>query len=334
MQIQIGEEKRQIVSSIREYYQPDEMVGKTIVVVYNLKPAKIRGIESYGMLLAVADGKGGTGTFDHRQARAGWAEDKLMAALFDTHAHLLDDAFFKDRKALIKTLADSGIKGVIECATDEEESRKAIKLAAANGFVYAAVGIHPHNASKASAEYLKVLRELAREPKVAAIGEIGLDYHYDYSPRDVQKKVFEEQILLSLEINKPIVVHMREATEDTLVLLKKHAPLRGVMHCFSGSAETAAECLKMGLYVSFSGSVTFKNAVHVREAAKAVPLDKILAETDCPYMAPEPFRGKRNDPQKVQYVLEKLAQIKELSFEEMCAVNMENANKLFLEQEK
>jgi TatD DNase family protein len=255
-------------------------------------------------------------------------------ALFDTHAHLLDDAFFKDRKAMIKTLVDSEIKGVIECATDEDESRKAVKLASAQSFVYAAVGIHPHNASKASADYLKVLRELAGQPKVVAVGEIGLDYHYDYSPRDIQRKVFEEQVLLSLEINMPVVVHMREATEDTMAILKKHAPLRGVMHCFSGSAETAAECLKMGLYVSFSGSVTFKNAVHVREAAKTVPMERILAETDCPYMAPEPFRGKRNDPLKVQYVLEKLAQIKEISFEEMCAVNEKNANKLFLHQEK
>lgn len=255
-------------------------------------------------------------------------------ALFDTHAHILDDAFFKDRKAVLKMLADSGIKGVIECATDEDESRKAIKLAATQSFVYAAVGIHPHNASKASAQYLKVLRELAQAPKVVAIGEMGLDYHYDYSPREIQQKVFEEQILLSLEINKPVVVHMREATEDTLAILKKHAPLRGVMHCFSGSAETAAQCLKMGLYISFSGSVTFKNAVHVREAAKAVPIDRILAETDCPYMAPEPFRGKRNDPLKVQYVLERLAQIKGLSYEEMCGVNEANANKLFLDREK
>jgi TatD DNase family protein len=252
-----------------------------------------------------------------------------MGELFDTHAHLLDDAFFKDRKAVIQSLIDAGLKGMVECGTDEEESAKAVRLTEKLSFVYAAVGVHPHGAAKASKDYLSVLTELAKNKKVVAIGEIGLDYHYDYSPRDVQREVFEAQILLAAELSKPVIVHMREATEDTLEILKKHAPLRGVMHCFSGSAETVAECLKMGLYISFSGSVTFKSAVHVREAAKAVPMDRLLAETDCPYMAPEPFRGTRNEPLKVETVLQKLAQIKSISFDEMCAVNIKNAKKLF-----
>lgn len=252
-----------------------------------------------------------------------------MASVIDTHTHILDDLFFKDRKVLIKKINESELSGMIECGTDLEDSSKAVRLAHSNPIIYAAVGVHPHNAAKAPADYLETLRSLLMQDKVVAIGEIGLDYHYDYSPRDVQKSVFEEQLQMSLVLHKPMVIHLREATEDMMNILRRYSSLRGVLHCFSGSVETARECLNMGLYISFSGSITFKNAVHVREAAQAVPLDRLLAETDCPYMSPEPFRGKRNEPENVKYVLEKLARIKNISFEEMCEINERNAKALF-----
>lgn len=252
-----------------------------------------------------------------------------MALIFDTHAHILDDLFFKDRKALIKKINESELSGMIECGTDLNDSAMAVRLAHANPMIYAAAGIHPHNAAKAPADYLETLHSLLMHDKVVAVGEIGLDYHYDYSPKDIQKSVFEEQLQMSLVLHKPVVVHLREATEDMLNILTRYSTLRGVLHCFSGSVEIAKELLKMGLYISFSGNVTFKNAVHVREAVQAVPLDRLLAETDCPYMSPEPFRGKRNEPANVKYVLEKLAEIKNISFEEMCEINERNAKALF-----
>jgi TatD DNase family protein len=168
------------------------------------------------------------------------------------------------------------------------------------------------------------------QPKVVAIGEIGLDYHYDLSPRDVQQKVFMQQLALAIRLRLPVVIHMREATQDMLAILREHKGLTGVMHCYSGSPETAEILVDMGLCVSFTGSVTFKNARKTVEAAAVVPLNRIMAETDCPYLSPEPMRGRRNDPSNVRHVLQKLADIKGISFEDMCAVNIENAKGLYL----
>ncbi len=249
--------------------------------------------------------------------------------LFDTHVHLLDGRFDKDRQELIKTLPESGMVGMIECATDEKTSIKAAQLAKDTEFIYAAVGIHPHVAAKTSANYLKNIEELAAQPKVIAIGEIGLDYHYDFSPRDIQKKVFEEQLILAKKLGFPVALHMRESTQDMMSILKEHKGLKGVMHCFSGSAETAEQCVKLGLCVSFTGTVTFKNAKKTIDAAAAVPLGSLMAETDCPYLSPEPIRGKRNNPANVRYVLEKLAEIKGVSFQEMCEANIQNAKELY-----
>ena len=249
--------------------------------------------------------------------------------LFDTHAHLLSDKFDADREALINELPARGLVGCIEVGTDIEFSAKAQRLAERTDYIWAAVGVHPHDASDAPDDYIERLTEIAARPKVTAIGEIGLDYHYDFSPRDVQRRVFERQLELAQRLGLPVIIHMREATQDTLAMLREHKGIKGVMHCFSGSAETAEVCVGMGLYVSFTGSVTFKNARKVVEAAAAVPPERLMAETDCPYLSPEPVRGRRNDPSNVRYVLGKLAEIKGVPADEMAEINIRNARELF-----
>lgn len=249
--------------------------------------------------------------------------------LFDTHAHLLSEKFDEDRQALIDALPGKGITGLIEIGTDLEYSEKAVQLASEVDYIYAGIGVHPHDAGEVPIDYIERLAELAKRPKVVAIGEIGLDYYYDFSLREVQQDVFSRQLELAVKLDLPAIIHMREATQDTLALLKEHKGLRGVMHCFSGSAETAEICIDLGLHVSFTGSVTFKNARKVVEAAAVVPLDYLMAETDCPYLSPEPVRGRRNDPGNVRYVLVKLAEIKGLTPEEMGEINIENAKGLF-----
>jgi TatD DNase family protein len=189
--------------------------------------------------------------------------------------------------------------------------------------------VHPHEAKDVGGDYLEQLIALAVQPKVVAIGEIGLDYHYDLSPRDVQQKVLLQQLALASRLRLPVVIHMREATQDMLAILREHKGLTGVMHCYSGSPETAEILVDMGICISFTGSVTFKNARKTVEAAAVVPLNRLMAETDCPYLSPEPMRGRRNDPSNVRHVLQKLADIKGISFEDMCAVNIENAKGLY-----
>ena len=249
--------------------------------------------------------------------------------LLDTHAHLLSEKFDEDRQALIAALPEQGITGLIEVGTDIETSEKAAQLASEVDYIYAAIGVHPHDAGEMQSDDIENLTALAKRPKVVAIGEIGLDYHYDFSPREVQREVFSRQLALAVKLNLPAIIHMREATQDTLALLREHTDLRGVMHCFSGSAETAELCLGLGLHVSFTGSVTFKNARKVVEAAAVVPLNRLMAETDCPYLSPEPVRGRRNDPSNVRYVLAKLAEIKGITPDEMGEINIENAKGLF-----
>lgn len=249
--------------------------------------------------------------------------------LFDTHAHLLSERFDADREALISELPLRGLAGCIEVGTDIEFSDRAQRLAEQTDYIWAAVGVHPHDSADAPEDYIERLTEIAARPKVVAIGEIGLDYHYDFSPRDVQRRVFGRQLELARRLNLPVVIHMREATQDTLAMLREHEGIKGVMHCFSGSAETAEICVGMGLHVAFTGSVTFKNARKVVEAAAAVPLERLMAETDCPYLSPEPVRGRRNEPSNVRYVLEKLAEIKGVPADEMAEINIRNARELF-----
>lgn len=251
--------------------------------------------------------------------------------LFDTHAHLDDDRFDGDRDEVIQKCKQDGIELIMNAGSNVETSVKSISLAGKYDFIYASVGVHPHDASAMDEETAEVLAALAENKKVRAIGEIGLDYHYDLSPRDVQKKRFIEQIDLARQLKLPIIVHDREAHGDVMDIFRKTRvkEVGGVLHSFSGSAEMALECLKLGLYISISGSVTFNNARKTVEAVKEVPLDMLLIETDSPYLTPVPHRGKRNYPGYVRYVAEKIAEIKGISFEEVAQKTMENGKRLF-----
>lgn len=251
--------------------------------------------------------------------------------LFDTHAHLDDGRFDQDRDEVIKQCAEEGVSLILNAGSNIETSVKSIAIAEKYQFIYAAAGVHPHDASSMDDETAEVLAALAENKKVRAIGEIGLDYHYDLSPRDVQKKRFMEQIDLARQLKLPVIVHDREAHGDVMDIFKQSRiqEVGGVLHSFSGSAEMALECIKLGLYISISGPVTFNNAKKTVEAVKAVPLDMLLIETDSPYLTPVPHRGKRNYPGYVRFVAEKIAEIKGISFEEVAQKTMENGKRLF-----
>lgn len=247
-----------------------------------------------------------------------------MTNIFDSHAHYDDSRFDADRDAVLSELPLRGIVGVMNAASDLASAGRSIELAEKYDFVYAAAGVHPHEAREVPADLEDRLAVLLKHPKVMAVGEIGLDYHYDFSPRDIQIKVFELQLQVALEHDLPVIVHDREAHGDTLRLLKKYAP-KGVVHCYSGSAEMAAELLALGFYIGFTGVVTFKNARKVFEAARAVPLDRLLIETDCPYMAPEPHRGKRCDSSMLTATAAALAGLRGLDTQELLNLTCENA---------
>lgn len=251
--------------------------------------------------------------------------------LFDTHAHLDDKRFDDDRDELIRGLPERGVSRVITPGIDVDSSKKCVDLADKYDIVYAGVGIHPHEASKLEDNYLDQLRTMAQNKKVVAIGEIGLDYYYDFSPRDIQKQRFIEQIELAAELKLPIIIHNRDSHEDMLNILREHKNLinGGVMHCFSGSWEMAKIVLDLGLYISLAGPVTFKNAKKPVEVANNIPLDRLLIETDSPYLTPVPYRGKRNDPGHVALVAEKIAEIRGITVEEVGRITTENALNLF-----
>lgn len=233
--------------------------------------------------------------------------------IFDAHAHYDDEQFNEDRETVIKELKENGIVGVLNCGASMEGSIESVKLAEKYDFFYAAVGIHPEYADKFDDDLLKQIENLTKNSKVKAIGEIGLDYHYDENPpREIQKKVFIKQMELAEKLNLPVIIHDRDAHGDTLNIIKKFPNVKGEIHCFSGSVEFARECLKLGYYLGFTGVVTFKNAKKVIEVVKEVPLDKMLVETDCPYMAPVPERGKRNRSEYIEYIINKIAEIKSI----------------------
>ncbi len=248
--------------------------------------------------------------------------------IFDSHAHYDSEAFDADRKELLNALQQQGVCGIINCGTDIASSLVSLELSDEFGFVYAACGIHPHEAEGCKQGYLSVLKKLCSEKKCVAVGEIGLDYHYDFSPREIQQKVFEQQLVLAKELDLPVIVHDREAHEDTMMLLKRYKP-KGVVHCFSGSAEMAKEVLKLGMYIGLGGAVTFKNARKPLEVAEMVPDDRLLIETDCPYMTPVPFRGKRCDSSFIPYTAEKLAEVRNTTAENILDLTRKNANILF-----
>lgn len=250
--------------------------------------------------------------------------------LFDTHAHFDDERFDADRDAMLEQMKDFGVTNITNIASSMASSRRSVELAEKYDFVYASVGVHPSETENLTETDMEELRRLAQHPKVRAIGEIGLDYHYpdDVAP-DIQKKWFIRQLDLAQELNMPVIIHDRDSKGDSLEILKKMKISNGVVHCFSGSAETAREIIKLGMMISFTGVLTFKNARRAIEACAAVPTDRLMIETDCPYMAPEPHRGERNHSGYVRYVAEKMAEIKGISYEEMVDITNRNAKRFF-----
>jgi len=250
--------------------------------------------------------------------------------IWDTHAHLDDRQFETDRELVIQRAQDAGITNIINIGHTESSSRNAVNIASQYPFIYATVGIHPHDAKDCTENTWELLLRLSQNPKVVAWGEIGLDYYRDHSPRDIQRKVFIRQLALASEVGLPIVIHNRDAHGDILQIVKKYRPLAGgVFHSYSGSWEMAKELLKLGFYLSFSGPLTYKNARQTLEVATHVPEDCFVVETDCPYLPPEPYRGKRNEPRHVREVVEKIAELKGLSFERVAELSSENAKRLF-----
>ena len=250
--------------------------------------------------------------------------------LFDTHAHMDDEAFAADRETLLAALPSQGLSLVMNPGCSLASSRNASLLSRRYDYIYSAVGSHPDVADEVNEAVLQEYRDLvAANPKIKAIGEIGLDYHYEDIPRQIQLEAFRAQMALARELGLPAIVHERDAHEDGMKVVEEFPEVSGVFHCYSGSAEMARELVKRGWYIGFTGVLTFKNARKAVEVAKAIPLDRIVLETDCPYMSPEPFRGKRNDPGKLYRMAEKLAEIRELPLEQIQAITVENGKRLY-----
>lgn len=251
--------------------------------------------------------------------------------LIDTHTHLNVDRFAEDREEVIARALDSGVKRMINIGFNRETIPSSIQLAEQYDFIYSSVGWHPQDAIHMGPDDLQWIESLCEHPKVVAIGEIGLDYYWDTSPKDIQHTVFREQIRLARRLNKPIIIHNREAHEDIVRLLKeeKASEVGGVMHCFSGDWEMAQQCLDMNFYISFGGPITFTNAKLPKEVLAKVPLDALLLETDAPYLTPHPHRGKRNESSYMRLIAQAAADIKQLSLTEIAEITTRNAQRLF-----
>jgi len=250
--------------------------------------------------------------------------------LFDSHAHMDDRAFDADRDALLTGLANKGVGLVMNPGCSLASSRNAVALAERYPFVYAAVGSHPDAADEVNDDVLEAYKKLCKlHSKVKAIGEIGIDYHYEDIPRELQLKAFRAQMALARELELPVIVHEREAHEDGMAVVREFPEVTGVFHCYSGSAEMARQLVERGWYIGFTGVLTFKNARRALETAASIPLERIVLETDCPYMAPEPFRGRRNDPGYLYRMAEALAQVRGITPDEAAAATTENAKRLY-----
>ena len=250
--------------------------------------------------------------------------------LFDTHAHLNDPAFDPDREALMESFAAAGVGLVMNAGCSLQSSRDIVAMAEKYPWLYASVGSHPDSANEVNEEVLEEYRKLCKlSGKVKAIGEIGLDYYYEDIPRDIQQKAFRMQMALAQELELPVIVHERDAHNDGLAIVKEFPKVKGVFHCYSGSAEMARQLVNLGWYIGFTGVLTFKNARKAVETAASIPLGRIVLETDCPFMAPEPFRGKRNHPGYLYRMAQKLAEIRGISVEEVHAVTYENGKRLY-----
>ena len=249
--------------------------------------------------------------------------------LFDTHAHLNDPAFDPDRETLMAGLKDKGIGYVMNAGCSLQSSKDIIAMAENHPWLYASVGSHPDSADEVNEDVIEAYRAMCAHEKVKAIGEIGLDYYYEDIPRDIQKNAFRMQMALAQELDMPVIVHEREAHDDGMRIVKEFPQVKGVFHCYSGSAEMARQLVNMGWYIGFTGVLTFKNARKAVETASSIPLERIVLETDCPFMAPEPYRGKRNDPGYLIKMAEKLAEIRGITTEEAIAATTENAKRLY-----
>ncbi len=250
--------------------------------------------------------------------------------IFDTHAHYDDAQFDSDREELLTSMPELGVTTIVNVSSTLKSCEKCVALAEKYPYVYAAVGIHPDEVGSLNEETFAWMERLLDNEKVVAVGEIGLDYYWDNESHELQKKWFVRQLKLARRHHLPIIIHSREAAADTMEIMKAHAQgLEGVIHCYSYSREQAEEYVKMGFYIGIGGVLTFKNAKKLKEVAAAIPLERIVLETDCPYLAPEPFRGKRNQSSYIRYVAEKLAEIKGITAEEVIAVTEENAKKMY-----
>lgn len=253
---------------------------------------------------------------------------------FDSHAHYDDQRFDEDRDELLASMPENKVAYIVNAAADLPSSNEGIQLAEKYSFIYTAVGVHPHSVEELDNENggeatLELLKQLAQKPKVVAIGEIGLDYYYEHSPREIQRVWFSRQMALAKKLNLPIIVHSRDATQETFDMIRESGLNSGVIHCFSGSAEIAEEYIKLGFYIGVGGTVTFNNARKTIEVVERIPLASIVIETDCPYLTPVPHRGKRNDSTYLLHVAKKIAEIKNTSIEEVAQITSENAKKLF-----
>lgn len=254
-------------------------------------------------------------------------ETRIYKNIFDAHAHYDDAWFDEDREEILEALPQGGVSGVVCNAVDLKSAEVIRGYAEKYPYIHFTAGFHPENLEVMPADYLDGITEFLKHPKCVAIGEIGLDYHWDI-PRDLQNRVFEEQLKLSKELDVPVVIHDREAHGDTMDLLRKYNP-KGLMHCFSGSVELMREVMRLGMSISLGGVVTFKNARHSIDCAREVPIDRLLLETDAPYMSPVPFRGKRNDSRNIAYVAEKIAEVRSMDVQELLDTTAENARRLY-----
>jgi len=249
--------------------------------------------------------------------------------LFDSHAHYDDARFDGDRDEILRQMKDNGVGCIINVGADLASSKKSVEIASKYDFIYSSVGVHPHDAGKMCENDISELESLLSNEKVVALGEIGLDYYYENFDRESQKKWFERQLELAVSKAMPVIIHDRDAHGDCLAIVRKFKNIKGVFHCYSGSVEMAQELLNMGLYISFTGVVTYKNAGKVCEVVKYVPDDRILIETDCPYLSPVPHRGERNSSLYLKYTAQKIAEIKGLTFDEIAKLTYENTMKCF-----
>ena len=249
---------------------------------------------------------------------------------FESHAHYDDERFDADRDTLLASFPAEGIETVVNASSDIKSSKASIALSEKYPFFYAAVGVHPHEVENITEADIDELRELSKHPKVVAIGEIGLDYYYDLSPRDLQRHWFKRQLELADELKMPVIIHSRDAAQECFDIIKNSNVRNGVIHCYSGSAEMAEEYIKMGFYIGVGGSLTFKNNKKGVETVERIPIEKILIETDSPYLAPVPYRGKRNDSRLLKYVVERISQIKNIPENDICNITKNNAQNLFI----